>query len=163
AKVQAFNQDWHKPTEVSAKTSNGRVETVITLQTDIHARQPSTDGGLKVNAISTNGRLNVTIPQAAVGSHLQLDAKTSNGGTYVGLPAAFEGKLSLRTSNGYAAVRNVEREDPSHHGLHRTLVIDKKSGNWLEGRVWWGPEKDHRDLGYAKIITTNGVNQVDLL
>ncbi|KAG8906112.1 hypothetical protein FRC00_012848, partial [Tulasnella sp. 408] len=140
-----------------------RIETEITLQTDIYARQPSADGGLKVDAIATNGRLNLTIPHAPVGSHIQLDGKTSNAGTYVGLPPSFEGHLSLRTSNGYAAVRNLQREDPSHHGFQRTLVIDKRSARSLDGRVWWGPEKDHRDLGYAKVTTTNGANQVDLL
>lgn len=163
AKVQAFNQDWHRPTAVYAKTSNGRIETEITLQTDVHAHQPSAAGGLKVDAIATNGRLNLTIPHAPVGSHIQLDATTSNAGTYVGLPPSFEGHLSLRTSNGYAAVRNLQREDPSHRGLHRTLIIDKRSAKSLDGRVWWGSEKDHRDLGYAKVITTNGANQVDLL
>lgn len=163
AKVQAFNHDWHQPTAVYAKTSNGRIETDITLQTDIHIREPSSDGGLKVDAIATNGRLNVTIPSAPVGSHIQLNAKTSNAGTFVGLPPAFEGRLSLRTSNGYALANNRPREDPSHHGLHRTLVIDNHSGRSLEGRVWWGSDKDHRDLGYAKVTTTNGDNIVELL
>jgi len=164
ATVQARNSNWHTPSNINIETSNGRIQASISLLSSFGDGEPAV-GGLKVKTVTNHGRISIDIPTTPVGSHLQLEARTSNADTWVGLPSTFEGSVAVQNTVdrlGYTSVVNHVTQDPTGGGLQRTFMIDKISNTQTEGRVWWGPEKDHRELGYAWVKTSNAKNVMEL-
>ncbi|KAG8901229.1 hypothetical protein FRB99_005470 [Tulasnella sp. 403] len=163
--IGASNEDWHKPTSINLITSNARIEADIVLTSSTKTDGDPAAPGFSINPTTSNGRLHIAIPSAPVGSHINVGARTSNAAAWLGLPPAYEGKVALSTYNGVVnVIPHPNTEDPSGHGHSRTWKIDKAMmGRVVEGRVWWGPEKDHRELGYAEVRTSNAQNIVELL
>ena len=60
-------------------------------------------------------------------------------------------------------VMNHPTPDPTGGNLQRTFHADQVLGGHVTGRVWWGEEKDYRELGSVKVVTSGGRNAVDLL
>ncbi|KAG8930164.1 hypothetical protein FRC03_006468 [Tulasnella sp. 419] len=158
ADVDLRSEDQHSPTELNFRTSNARISTAVALHSTKNSRLQSRGGWFNLRVSTSNGRLNVTVPTAPITSHLNIVASTTNGGSLVDLPSAFEGSFALSTSNGALNVADEDPEDPTGQGLKRSIELDRVVRGHVSGRVWWGDAKDHRELGTVRVRTTNGDN-----
>lgn len=156
--VGITNDDTHKASDLTMKTSNSRISSRVSLLTTHDLRPQPKGGHFKVRATSSNGRLEVGFPTSPIDSLLDFEGKTSNSVADVSLHAAYEGSFLL-TSSGSVALDNEHAADPTGKGRYRTVSTTQKTRNSIEGLVFWGHEWNHHDsseTGRAVVTTSNG-------
>ncbi|KAG8709152.1 hypothetical protein FRC09_000830 [Ceratobasidium sp. 395] len=164
--VGVTNDDTHRASNVILGTTNGRLDSRVSLLTT-HDQRPQPKGGhFTVRTKTTNGRLNVQFPTSPIDSLLDFDGHTTNGHADVSLHAAYEGSFSIKTSSTSAEVDNEHARDPTGKGRYRTITTTKSGKTEVQGKIFWGSEKDHKDgpeTGQANIQTSNGWARLRLL
>jgi len=154
AKIHASNGDWHKPTKLTLATSNSPIDVEASL-VPLEAADGATSG-YQLKTRTSNGFLNINIPTAPAGSHLDIHGSTSNVGASVVLPPAFEGTISARTSNaGVNLNHHHTAEDPLGERREHHVVTEENMWGKLRGKTWWGD--DAKTLGTVEIQTSNAM------
>ena len=112
-------------------------------------------GAFIVDIANTNGRVDLAVPLAPLGSSIALTSKTSNSGHKVRLHRAFEGSFQLSTSNSTVGVTSDLNpdDDPRGEGSRPNLVLSKNTSNLIEGLFWWGSSTSS---SVAEVRTSNG-------
>ncbi|KAG9050824.1 hypothetical protein FS837_001934 [Tulasnella sp. UAMH 9824] len=135
--------DFYDPSVIALRTSNNRLDAVVRLA----SLQPR---GLNVESTTSNGRMNVTIPHAAWGTHLSYKGSTSNADATIELPTTFAGTVHMAGSK-YSSLVSGWTEDPTGHGYTPKM----KSPRLHLYQVWYESERD-LDLGHVELRTVNG-------
>ncbi|KAG9105387.1 hypothetical protein FRC07_009324 [Ceratobasidium sp. 392] len=157
--VGITNDDTHRASNLFVQSTNGRLESRVSLLTT-HDQRPQPKGGhFTVQTRTTNGQLNVQFPTSPIDSLLDFDGHTTNSPADISLHASYEGSFRIKTSNGGPEVDNEHARDPTGKGRYRTVNVSKSSKNEVQGKIFWGHEKDHNEgteTGRAVIQTSNG-------
>jgi hypothetical protein len=150
----------------SPRHVSSRISSRVSLLTT-HDQRPQPKGGhFTVRATTSNGRLEVGFPTSPVNSLLDFEGRTTNSVADVSLHAAYEGMFSLSTSSSSAEINNEHARDPSGQGRYRTVTTTKRTKTAIEGKVFWGLDKDHHEgaeTGRVVVRTTNGWTRLRLL
>jgi len=136
ANVGLLNEPSGKATELVIATSNGRIDSTISLSSS-----RSIGGSFNVITDTSNKALSVKYDTSPVDSILRHEAHTSNSAATVSLHSAYEGPFSLQSSNVAPSV--IQRhgiKDPSDQGRQRS-VNTFSVGGYVAGEVHWGQEK----------------------
>jgi len=139
------------------KTSNGALESEISLFSSSSSSATETTLTYHVEAKTSNSPLTINFATAPVGSTLDLDASTSNSPAKVSLHSTYEGIFNLSTSIFRPQVVAAEEvEDPKGKERKRTVTIDRINGhNKVDGKVFWGDEEKSEAEGVVKVHTSN--------
>ncbi|KAI0712790.1 hypothetical protein C8T65DRAFT_726954 [Cerioporus squamosus] len=158
--ARLMNYDEAKPTHMSIRTTNGRVEAAIALESGTSTDR--TGGAFRVTAQTTNAPTSVFFERHPVDACLDGSIQTNNSPARVTMHPAFEGRFQLRTSPYiHPAIHEMSSiEDPAGRG--RVRKIGKYSGMGdVHGRVWWeqlpgmgAEEKGVRNAGHITACAT---------
>jgi len=152
-----------KATTLDIHSSNGRINSAVSLRTTLDARlathqKISEAGGAFALILKTsNAPLDLTFPSTPPHSILSLIGRTSNAPATVALHPYYEGTFALTTSN--ADSKLVENKIAG-----RDVTVTKSGKGALAGWVamkWDGAEEDRQ--GSVNIKTSNGKNQLRLV
>ncbi|KAJ7033399.1 hypothetical protein C8F04DRAFT_1104620 [Mycena alexandri] len=155
--------DTETPKTVSMTTSNGVLDAQINLGTS-----NGKPGSFRVITTTTNSGLTTHIDSAPLDSVLNVDARTSNGRAYLGLPSTYEGKFSAATSNGKLAVSGANPNEPDPAckgdskctGRQRTTETSTVNKRLVVGSVYW--DKKNAARGKASVTTSNSAVTLSL-
>jgi len=154
--LNAHNNLPSKPTVVSLKTSNGPLNSNISLSTNSSS---GTGGQFRVYTHTRNAALGVSFSASPPDSRLHLDASTKNAPARVALHAAFEGGFVLKTSQFRPVLHELPGvEDPAGRGRERNVSARAVAGCALIGNVSWVPPGEHvqtHNAGWASVTTRN--------
>ncbi|KAG6857753.1 hypothetical protein H0H87_004169 [Tephrocybe sp. NHM501043] len=139
--------------DLTLTTSNGKIDSRITLTSVTEA------GRYMVSAVTSNAPLTIDIPSSPLTSTLRVVATTSNGPVLLSLPPAYEGQISLSTSNGAPSIRRRDIADPSGKGRVRKVRTTSFGRNTLKGSVSWSDEEGD---GRVELRSSNSPIVVEL-
>ncbi|KAG8952846.1 hypothetical protein FRC00_006586 [Tulasnella sp. 408] len=138
--------DFHDPSVITVGTANNRLDAVVRLA----SLKPR---GLNVETTTSNGRMNITIPYAAWGSHLSYKGSTSNADGTIELPDTFAGTLNLEGSK-FSSLIATNMNDPTGRGIPPKM----RTPRLHLYHVWYESEKD-LELSHVDLRTPNGAAQ----
>ncbi|KAF8896718.1 hypothetical protein CPB85DRAFT_1328869 [Mucidula mucida] len=122
------------------------------INADISALSSSSS---RVTARTSNGPLFAKIVNLPNIAALSLDARTSNNGAEVFLPAAYEGSYTLKTSRLIPQVKaDGDIEDPMGRGRRRSVTTKMASRGVRAGNVYWDDQEKNK--GTVSVQTSNG-------
>lgn len=131
-------------------TSNAPIEAAISMRT-----RRGTGGDFKVNAETSNNRLELAFPAAPVDSTLYVKAETSNSPASVKVHPTYEGGFSLRTSQYTPTIEKEERRDPSGRGRVREVWTSTVRKGFMQGSVEWVPSGEGRASSHIDLKSSN--------
>ncbi|KIO33881.1 hypothetical protein M407DRAFT_226983 [Tulasnella calospora MUT 4182] len=138
--------EFHDPSMIVLDTANNHLDAVVRLE----SFEPR---GLNVQATTSNGPMNVTIPYAAWGSHLSYKGSTSNADATIELPSTFAGTINLEGSK-FSSLVSGYTDDPTGRGYKSKM----KSPRLNLYQVWYKSEEE-LDLSRVELRTQNGAAQ----
>jgi hypothetical protein len=160
------DHDHGKATAAVLQTSNARIVSRNSLISTSGSKKLPSGGRFDIKARTSNGRTEISFPTSPHTSVLNLEARTSNAATDVSLHPAYEGSISLRTSNAAPTIEDAKVEDPSGRGRKREINIKRLVRGALDATVAWGRSQGHEnptEPGVVSVTTSNGRNVVKLL
>jgi hypothetical protein len=131
------------------KTTNDVIENTVDF-----ASTKGAANAFDFRATSTNDRLDLTVSALPNDAKLQMKATTTNARTDLKLPATFEGKYSLSTTNASPTLVGLERKDPKGRGRQRIIRQTSMTKSRLDGVAYWGDETNA--ISFVGAETTNG-------
>ncbi|KAI0800275.1 hypothetical protein C8Q74DRAFT_1364043 [Fomes fomentarius] len=152
------NDDSMRPSYLSLKTSNGRIDGEISLTSNTSG---SASGDFRVVARSSNTPLTLTFVDAPADSALSLSASTSNAPTHVTLHKTFEGTFDLSSSSVFRPqVDWTPADDPTDGIRRRRVRLDTVKGSRVRGGISW--VEGGEDRGQVVLETTNSLLRLTL-
>ncbi|KAG6866686.1 hypothetical protein C0991_000796 [Blastosporella zonata] len=121
--------------DLTLHTSNGKIDSRVSLTS------ATDDGRYMITATTSNAPLAVGISTSPLASTLRVTASTSNGPAFLSLPPAYEGQISMSTSNGAPSIKRRNVADPSGKGRERKVRTTSLGRNTLRGSVSWTDEE----------------------
>ena len=143
--------------ELSLTRIGSKIESSINLVSQLPEMDYGGGGQYTVDVVTSNSRIAVDFPDAAVNSRLFFTAKTSNSNAFVKLHPTFEGQFEVKTSNQVAQVFYQPVSDPTGEHRPRSVNIMRK-GSFANGQAIWQGQY----MGSAKIQTSNAAAQLYL-
>ncbi|KAG6920045.1 hypothetical protein DXG01_010113 [Tephrocybe rancida] len=137
ADVTVANEDEYV-SDLTLRTSNGKIDSRVSL-TATEGDQYSSR--YLVAATTSNALLAVNFPSSPLASILRVTASTSNGPAHFSLPPAYEGEISMSTSNSAPSIKRRDVVDPSGKGRVRRVRTTSLTHNTLQGSVSWSNEE----------------------
>ncbi|KAF8206081.1 hypothetical protein K438DRAFT_1817805 [Mycena galopus ATCC 62051] len=131
-------------TTLMMRTSNNRIDANVSLFTD--ARK---GGDFGITGTTSNGRVNIAVPASPIDSALDLTARTSNAAAELTLHRAYQGSLTVSTSNNYPEIKRLnEKEDG------RQFEYSQMRGHG-HGYVYAKGKEANKKLGNVVVKTSN--------
>ncbi|KAI5123821.1 hypothetical protein M0805_009113 [Coniferiporia weirii] len=155
--VKMHSASLEKPTAVTLATSNGIINSKLSLQAD--SSGGGADSAFSAKAVTSNKCLGLSVIQQPADSLLTVESSSANGPAIVSLHPAFEGSYTLTTSLKNVVLDVAENvTDPSEKNRMRTVSTDRLGFGLAAGRVVWG-----EDTGQGGWVNVTGANaQVEL-
>ena len=149
---------------VQTDTSVGHTLSITTSNAPIHGPVSfiGKAGAFDATLHTTNGPLDVLVPNLPLGATLSLNARTSNDVANLILPASYEGRIWQSTSNSGTPKLEVAHglRDPAGNGREYIVTSVSSGKKEREDRVGWGNE---RGSGHVRLTTTNGAEGVRIV
>jgi len=149
--VKLFNSGDGTPSKADLATSNSKinVEVILTAVNNM-------GGAFKVDASTSNAKLDVVCSSAPIDSELVLKANTSNANVRVDLPPTYQGKVSASTSHGKATLESDPPAlDPTGLGRERIIKMSKTEDREIHGEVRWSEHDDWKVAGKVDVNSSN--------
>jgi len=151
AEVRLFNAAGSTPSKADLATSNSKIKAEV-----IMTAVDNMGGAFRVDATTSNSKIDLVCTSAPIGSELVLNANTSNSDVDVSLPSAYQGKISASTSNAKAIVESEPpARDPTGLGRQRIVNMIKSEKKSIEGEVNWSGKDDSEAMGKVNVHTSN--------
>jgi hypothetical protein len=132
------------------KTSNAPIDSSFKLRT-----RRGTGGDFKIEAETSNNRLELSFPTSPIDSALYVKGETSNGPATVSLNPAYEGGFTLRTSQFTPVLEKHDQHDPSGRGRRREIWTSSSRKGFMQGSIEWVPSGDGRSGSHVDVKTSN--------
>ncbi|KAG5646851.1 hypothetical protein DXG03_002228 [Asterophora parasitica] len=131
---------------LTLKTSNAPIKVDVGIRNDESyvselTMRTSNGGRYIANALSSNGPVYIKFPTTPLDSTLKLQVATSNSPAVVTLDPAYQGSLSLATSNFAPILKRKNVEDPTGKGRKRTIKASTFGRAILRGSVSWSGQE----------------------
>lgn len=132
-----------------------KIRASVQLETTLPIADSARRSAFRVEAHTANDLLDLDVSSMPAHARLTLDARTTNANARVALPAAYEGRFDVRTSNQVAFFHRREVQDPAGRGRERTIVLHNR---WAAtfGQIIW----DGLAMGSVDVRTTNALAEL---
>ncbi|PIL33801.1 hypothetical protein GSI_04426 [Ganoderma sinense ZZ0214-1] len=144
--------DDEEPTRLVLRTSNGHIDSEVTLQSTTAS---STGGTFDVSARTSNAPLTLAVVDAPVEHALTLKARTSNSPARVTLHPTYEGAFDVQSSKWFRPTVewDAEAHDPAGKDRRRSVQVKRVRGESVKGSAAW--EEGGEERGEVEVDTSN--------
>lgn len=137
-------------TQLLMATSDSPLNATLTM-----SGPPNVPGGnFTIDAVSTNGMLNLDFLTQPLASRLELYASASNAGLEISLPPQYSGQFGLYSTVTQPTMYISNVDDPAEVGRHRFAEMSKYTRNTIEGDVIWMDRRGRKDGGGGVVRAT---------